>query len=70
MFQQALHSNPDFADALLELANLRIKDKKFAEAADLLRQIRESKPQSRRRILQARDGRAQSASDRSRADGI
>ena len=36
-FQQALHSNADFSDALLELANLRAKDKKFAEAADLLR---------------------------------
>ena len=36
-FQQALRSNPDFSDALLELANLRTKDKKFAEAAELLR---------------------------------
>lgn len=36
-FQQALRSNPDFSDALLELANLRTKDKKLAEAAELLR---------------------------------
>jgi len=36
-FQQALRSNPDFSDALLELANLRTKDKKFIEAAELLR---------------------------------
>lgn len=37
LFQQALRSNPDFSDALLELANLRMKDKKYAEAAELLR---------------------------------
>ncbi len=37
MFQQALHSNPDFAPTLLELANLRTVSKKYAEAADLLR---------------------------------
>lgn len=37
LFQQALHANPDFADALLELANLRIVNKKYAEAAELLR---------------------------------
>lgn len=36
-FRQALRSNPDFSDALLELANLRTKDKKFVEAAELLR---------------------------------
>jgi tetratricopeptide (TPR) repeat protein len=36
-FQQALRSNPDFSDALLELANLRSKDKKYPEAAELLR---------------------------------
>lgn len=36
-FQQALHSNTDYSEALLELANLRITKKKFAEAADLLR---------------------------------
>jgi tetratricopeptide (TPR) repeat protein len=36
-FQQALRANPDFSDALLELANLRVKDKKYGEAADLLR---------------------------------
>ena len=36
-FQEALRSNPNFSEALLELANLRTKDKKYAEAADLLR---------------------------------
>jgi tetratricopeptide (TPR) repeat protein len=36
-FQEVLHLDPDFADALLELANLRIANKKFAEAAELLR---------------------------------
>lgn len=36
-FDQALQSNPDFSDALLELANLRTKDKKLPEAAELLR---------------------------------
>jgi len=37
LFQKALHSNPDYSEALLELANLRVKDKKFVEAAELLR---------------------------------
>jgi tetratricopeptide (TPR) repeat protein len=37
LFQSALRSSPDFADALLEMANLRTRDKKFAEAAELLR---------------------------------
>src|SRR5450631_1742215 len=37
MFQQALHTNPDYADALLELANLRITEKKYPEAEELLR---------------------------------
>ena len=37
MFQQVLKSNPDFSEALLELANLRIANKKFEEAAELLR---------------------------------
>jgi len=37
LFQQTLSSNPDFPEALLELANLRIAQKKFAEAAPLLR---------------------------------
>jgi tetratricopeptide (TPR) repeat protein len=36
-FRQSLRSNPDYPEALLELANLRIANKKFAEAADLLR---------------------------------
>jgi tetratricopeptide (TPR) repeat protein len=37
LFQQALRANPDYADALLELANLRIIAKKYPEAAQLLR---------------------------------
>jgi tetratricopeptide (TPR) repeat protein len=37
MFQQALHANPDYADALLELANLRITEKKYTDAQELLR---------------------------------
>src|SRR6266478_3439632 len=37
LFQQALRSNPDFSEALLELANLRIANKGLQEAADLLR---------------------------------
>jgi tetratricopeptide (TPR) repeat protein len=37
LFQQALKSNPNFSEALLELANLRIADKKFEEAAILLK---------------------------------
>ncbi len=37
LFQQALKSNPDFSEALLELANLRIAGKKFEDAAVLLR---------------------------------
>ncbi len=36
-FRLALRSNPNFSDALLELANLRTKEKKFSEAAELLR---------------------------------
>ena len=39
LFQQVLRSNPDFPDALLELANLRVKDKKYAEAVDYLRRF-------------------------------
>ena len=37
MFQETLRANPDYPDALLELANLRIKKKNYAEAAGLLR---------------------------------
>jgi tetratricopeptide (TPR) repeat protein len=37
MFQTALRSNPDFPDALLELANLRMISGKLQDAAALLR---------------------------------
>lgn len=37
IFQTVLRSNPNFADALLELANLRIEANNFSEAQDLLR---------------------------------
>jgi tetratricopeptide (TPR) repeat protein len=37
MFQQVLLAAPGFADALLELANLRIQAKKLVEAEELLR---------------------------------
>ncbi len=37
LFQKVLQQNPDFPEALLELANLRIANKKFEEAAVLLR---------------------------------
>lgn len=37
LLEQALRSNPDLPEALLELANLRIEAKKFQEAAELLR---------------------------------
>jgi tetratricopeptide (TPR) repeat protein len=36
-FQDALKSNPDYSEALLELANLRTANKRFEEAAELLR---------------------------------
>ncbi len=36
-FQQALKSNPNFSEALLELANLRIGEQKFQEAEVLLK---------------------------------
>ena len=35
--QRAIQTNPDFADALLELANLRIAEKKPQEAVEVLR---------------------------------
>lgn len=37
LFEQTLRSNPDFPDALLELANLRILAKRQRDAEDLLR---------------------------------
>ena len=37
LFQKVLQSNPNYFEALLELANLRIAGKKFEEAAALLR---------------------------------
>ena len=37
LFQDILRANPDYADALLELANIRITDKKLPEAEQLLR---------------------------------
>ena len=37
LFQQTLRAKPDFPDALFELANLRIANKRFEEAAILLR---------------------------------
>ena len=36
-FEQVLRLSPDYADALLEVANLRITGKKLAEAEELLR---------------------------------
>ena len=36
-FAQIIRSNPNFPEAILELANLRIAAKKYPEAADLLR---------------------------------
>jgi tetratricopeptide (TPR) repeat protein len=37
IFQKVLRSDPNFPDALIELANLRIEGKRFSEAEDLLR---------------------------------
>src|SRR5438067_2361297 len=37
LFQQVLRSQPDFSEALLEFANLQIANKKFVQAAELLR---------------------------------
>jgi tetratricopeptide (TPR) repeat protein len=37
LFQQALRYKPDLSEALLELANLRIENKNFEDAAELLR---------------------------------
>jgi tetratricopeptide (TPR) repeat protein len=38
-FQEALRGNPDFSDALLELANIKIAAGKLAEAKELLRRF-------------------------------
>ena len=53
-------SEPEFPDALLELANMRIAAKKYAEAEELLRRY-VGEPRSGYRILQAGDGRAKPA---------
>lgn len=37
IFQQILHRDPDFPDALMELANVRVAEKQFQEAEDLLK---------------------------------
>jgi len=37
IFEQVLHSDPDFADALLELASLRIEASQYSQAEALLR---------------------------------
>ncbi|MHB8502261.1 MAG: tetratricopeptide repeat protein [Candidatus Acidiferrales bacterium] len=37
LLQEALRASPDLSEAMLELANLRIANKKFQEAAELLR---------------------------------
>ncbi len=37
IFQEILHTDPDFPDALMELANLRIEEKRTAEGEELLR---------------------------------
>ncbi len=37
IFPRVLRANPDYPDALLELANLRMQDKRFSEATQLLR---------------------------------
>jgi tetratricopeptide (TPR) repeat protein len=39
MFQQTLQANPEFPDALLELANMRIAARKYPEAEELLRKF-------------------------------
>ena len=46
IFHRVLHSNPDFPDALLELANLRIEEKQFPEAVQLLRKYVQVSPTS------------------------
>ena len=56
MFQEALRWNPKYADALLEMANLRIVEKKLPEAEELLRRYVRVEPRSSHRLLQACDG--------------
>ena len=52
---------PTYSDALLELANLRMTEKKYAEAEELLRKYVKVSHEPGDWILQAGDGRAQSA---------
>jgi len=72
-FQEVLHLDPGYADALLELANLRIANRKFAEAAEVARRYVEGEPQPCDRILQAGDGGKklhETASLRSRPEAV
>ena len=68
LFQQTLKSNPDFADALLELANIRIAAKKYAEAEELLRRYVRVSRDPGDGILQAGDGRRRSLHETAAAD--
>ncbi len=45
LFQASLRANPDYSEALMELATLRIADKKLEEAAILLRKYIKTSPQ-------------------------
>ena len=44
IFQKVLRTDPNFPDALIELANLRIEAKRFPEAEDLLRKYIRASP--------------------------
>ncbi len=69
-FQEVLRLSPDHAEALLELANLRISNKRFAEAAELLRKYVRVSRAPCTGILQAGHGRAKPPSDRGCSNGI